>query len=166
MREDEFDVFAAVAYPRMWRVAYAWCHDTHRAEDLTQGALERVFASWSRIRPGEDAYAYARKTLINLAVSESRRRRWRRELLSDQVAEVAAPGADVDLALDTWSAVRALPPRQRAVVVLRFLEDLPVAEVAAILGCSEGTVKSQSSDALRTLRGRLAGDATTAGATP
>lgn len=158
--EESFDDFAVFAIPRLRQVAHAWSRDRHRAEDAVQGTLERVFAAWPRVRRGE-AYGYARTTLVRLLISEERRAWRRHEVTSDDPGQHERLGPDHPTAdqRDDGAALLAvlaeLPPRQRAVVVLRYLEGLTVAETAQTLRCSEGTVKSQAHDARRVLRERL-----------
>jgi RNA polymerase sigma-70 factor (sigma-E family) len=159
----DFEAFAASAMPRLRRLAHGWCRDPHRADDLVQGALERVFAAWPRVRRAEDAFAYTRTTMVRLFISEQRRP-WRRlELSSDDPPEPAVPAVDLDGRLDMVALVHELPARQRLVVLLRFVEDLSVAQVADLLGCHQGTVKSQTHVALNTLR-RLSEAETSTGA--
>jgi RNA polymerase sigma-70 factor (sigma-E family) len=152
-----FEQFVAARGPRLLRVAWLLTGDAHLAEDLLQTVLARVWPKWDRIEH-ENPEAYVRKALVHAHASWWRRK-WRGEVphgddLPDRAA-TADPFADVDLEQALAAAVRALPVRQRAVVVLRYFEDLSVAEAAEVLGCSEGTVKSQASKALRSLRERL-----------
>ncbi|WP_328291197.1 sigma-70 family RNA polymerase sigma factor [Kineococcus sp. NBC_00420] len=159
--ETSFDDFAVTAMPRLRRVAYAWCHDWHHSEDVVQDTMERVYAAWPRVRRGGQEYAYARTTLVRRLISENRRA-WRRHESSAVDEETFNAAADVhpipDTAadsaarLDTTDLLARLPLRQRAVAVLRFVEELPVAQVAELLGCSQGTVKSQAHHARTALR--------------
>ena len=128
--------------------------DRGNAEDLLQGVLERMYVRWDRIDGPPEAYA--RRALTHAAVNRWRTRRRRPELplLGDDPGG-PAPGdraAEVDLRDALVRALLTLPPRQRAVLVLRFLDDLPEEEVARALGCSVGTVKSQCAKALAKLR--------------
>ncbi|MGV9311842.1 SigE family RNA polymerase sigma factor [Streptomyces sp. NPDC003691] len=156
-----FEQFVAARGPRLLRTAWLLTGDAHLAEDLLQTALAKVWPKWPRIA-GEHPEAYIRKTLVN-TYTEWWRRRWRGEVPHAELPEGPAdPGcrpydvfARVDLEQSLAAAVRALPRRQRAVVVLRFFEDLSVAETADTLGCTQGTVKSQSAKALKTLRSVL-----------
>lgn len=162
--EESFDEFAVFAVPRLRQVANAWSRDRHRAEDAVQGTLERVFAAWPRVRRGE-AYGYARTTLVRLLISEERRPWHRHEVTSEDPGQHERLGPDHPTAEGTLeqdddgaallAALADLPARQRAVVVLRYLEGLTVTETARTLRCSEGTVKSQAHDARRALRERL-----------
>ncbi|WP_405584385.1 SigE family RNA polymerase sigma factor [Streptomyces sp. NBC_01190] len=152
-----FEEFVAARGPRLLRVAWLLTGDGHLAEDLLQTVLAKVWPKWARIAD-ENPEAYVRKALVHTHASWWRRR-WRGEVPhGDDLPDRAAPEdpfAEVDLEQTLASAIRALPVRQRSVIVLRFFEDLGIAETAEVLGCSEGTVKSQTSKALRTLRGRL-----------
>lgn len=152
-----FTAFVHDAWRPLYRTAYLLLGEHGAAEDLTQAALAKTYAGWSRIRERDAAYGYARTTLLNEARSLFRRPSWGRERPVAALPEKSAETdpSDRPAVLD---ALRGLPPRQRAVVVLRFYEDLSVAETAAALDCSTGTVKSQTSEALAKLR-RLLGDA-------
>jgi RNA polymerase sigma-70 factor (sigma-E family) len=155
--DDEFTAFASDAWRRLYRTAYMLLGDHGAAEDLAQATLTKTFATWGRIREPDAAFGYARTVLLNEARSMFRRPSWRREVPSEELPEPIryADPSDRPAVLD---ALRLLPPRQRAVIVLRFYEDLSVEQTAAALGCSTGTVKSQTSDALSKLR-RLLGAA-------
>jgi RNA polymerase sigma-70 factor (sigma-E family) len=154
--EPGFEEWVAARGPRLLRVAWLLTGDAHLAEDLLQTVLARIWPKWSRIA-AENPEAYARKALVHTHASWWRRR-WRGELPHGELPDRAAvsdPFAAVDLEDALAAAIRSLPVRQRAVVVLRYFEDLSVAETAAVLRCSEGTVKSQASKALHSLRSRL-----------
>lgn len=153
--ESEFDEFYAATWPRLFRVAYAVAGDRQYAEDALQDAYARAHHSWMSVQASRDPYAYVRRIVINAAISDRRRAWRRRERVVEQVAEhaqAAEPGVDRYL---VWPAVLDLPARQRAVVVLRYYEDLSEAQIAEVLGCRPGTVKSQAAAALATLRHRL-----------
>ncbi len=154
-RDADFADFVARAYPSLCRTASLIIGDRYLAEDVVQSALVAVYRKWDRIRHEDGAGPYARRAVVNAALSELRRPHRHRESSREDVPERAdsAPPCDVDQAV--MAAVRALPPRQRAVIVLRYVEDADVATTAAALGISEGTVKSQTSKALATLRGHL-----------
>ena len=148
-----FEAFVAASSDRLLRTAYLLCGDRGHAEDLVQTALLRTARRWRAAR--EQPEAYARRVLVNLAKD-----RWR--TLARRPAEAAfdtdveAPADESLLDRDALlRATRALPPGQRAVLVLRFLDDLSVEDTAAALGCSSGTVKSQTSRALERLRAAL-----------
>ncbi|MEU9047098.1 MULTISPECIES: SigE family RNA polymerase sigma factor [unclassified Kitasatospora] len=153
----DFEEFVAACGPKLLRVAWLLTGDRHQAEDLLQTALAKVWPKWDRIAIDRPE-AYLRKVLVNCHVSWWRRR-WTGELphgeLPDRPSVGADPYEDVVLGQVVAQAVRALAPRQRAVVVLRFFEDLSVEETAEVLRCSTGTVKSRTHHALAALRGRL-----------
>ncbi|MBC9734662.1 SigE family RNA polymerase sigma factor [Nocardioides marmotae] len=153
-----FGELVHATWPSLYRTAYLLLGDHAEAEDLVQTALAKTYASWSRVRTPEAAPAYARTVLVNTAASWFRKRGWRNERPTSELPEAAAPAGDLADRPTLLAALAQLAPRQRAVVVLRYYDDLPVAEVARALGCSEGTVKSQTSDALARLR-TLLGDA-------
>jgi RNA polymerase sigma-70 factor (sigma-E family) len=159
--EEELEQFVQGRYLALRRTAYLLCGDWHRAEDLVQGTLIKVVVA-ARRRRVESLDAYSRQVLLRLFLDENRRL-WRRRERSwaDPVeAEVAdgAAGGDRELRLTVLSALRGLPPRQRAAVVLRYWEDRSVEETAALLGVTTGTVKSQSAKALAALRAVLQDD--------
>ncbi|SFR18543.1 RNA polymerase sigma-70 factor, sigma-E family [Lentzea waywayandensis] len=151
-RDREFGEFVDARALVMRRTAYLLCGDWHRAEDIVQTALIKMYVAWSRVRK-DSADAYARKVLVRTAIDEGRRGFFQRERSVDAVPEhpVTDDSADFDLRL----ALDALPPGQRAVVVLRYWEDLSVTETARILGRTEGTVKSQAAKGLASLRDLL-----------
>jgi RNA polymerase sigma-70 factor (sigma-E family) len=139
------------------RVAYALCGDWHRADDLLQTAFVKLYVAWPRLREAERAEAYTRRILVRANVDESRRP-WRRErsgLEGHDDTHVAA-GAGMEERSTLVVALQQLPPMQRKVVVLRHLLDLSVAETAAELGISDGTVKSHTSRGMESLRAVLA----------
>lgn len=148
--DEEFtDFFAARAVP-LRRTAYLVVRDWHAAEDVVQLGFARLYVTWGRIRH-ESADAYARKVVVNEALAWLRRHR--RETVTDALPELVVASGDTQL--DVGQALGLLPGQQRAIVALRFLEDLSVAETARILDVAEGTVKSQTSRALATLRSHL-----------
>ena len=153
--EQEFAEYFAARRDAVRRTAYALCGDWHRADDLAQTAFVALHRRWRKIRDRGALDAYVRRTLVRAMIDETRRP-WRRERYVEQMPEVAAPNAEIGDTVATRSALlgglRRVPPRQRAVLVLRFLEGLDVAAVAETLKCSEGTVKSQTSRGLATLR--------------
>ncbi|RCG29102.1 SigE family RNA polymerase sigma factor [Sphaerisporangium album] len=158
--EEQFRDFVTARWRALLRTTYLLTGDHGRAEDLLQVALVRAHRRWSRI---DDPELYVRRIVINLNHSWWRRRRIA-EHLTDAPPETVPrsvdgdPQAGYDLRDELWTAVRTLPPRMRAVLVLRYFEDLPEAEVARVLGCSLGTVKSQSSRGLVRLRDLLGPD--------
>jgi RNA polymerase sigma-70 factor (sigma-E family) len=152
--DEEFDAFMRGRWAAMVRLGYALTGDVGHAEDLAQAAFARAYASWGRVRRAGDPDAYVRRIVINEHRGRFRKHRVAEELRGD-VADTASDQQE-HRALDDrpalLDALRALGPRQRAVVVLRYWLDLSEAETAAALNCSVGTVKSQASRALATLR--------------
>ncbi len=151
-RGDEFDDFVRGASTRLLRTAVLLTGDRQAAEDLVQEVFERVYVRWRWIRGGPEPYA--RKVLTNLVANRWRRKSRRPEARLSQYDDQSTPdGTDHHAVRDQLlSALQTLPPRQRAVIVLRYYEDLTEAQTAQALGCSLGTVKSQSSRALDKLR--------------
>ncbi|PKW13573.1 SigE family RNA polymerase sigma factor [Saccharopolyspora spinosa] len=153
--EDDFAEFVRVALPGLIRYGHALTGNPHDAADLVQTVLEKVGARWAKISQNcADPSAYVRKAMANSHVSRWRRTR-RETLLADFPDVPAAIQQDRLEHEPVWVALRSLPPRQRAVVVLRYYEGLSELEIAETLGVSCGTVKSQASKALATLRKRL-----------
>ena len=151
----EFTTFAAAQGPRLLRAAEYLTNDRHSAQDLVQTTLTKVFLAWSTARRG-NTYAYARRVLINAHTDTWRQRRWREDLTDQpddrpQVAQVdhAQLASDRD---ELTRALSLLTPRERAVVVLRYCEDMTERDVARALGISTGTVKSTTSRSLSKLR--------------
>ncbi len=155
--DADFTEFVQASWPGLYRTAFLLVGDRQLAEDLAQTALAKTYAAWSRIQDRAAAPAYARRTLVNTASSWFRTKGWRNELPTDDLPE-AAYTKDPSTRPAVIDALGRLPPRQRAVVVLRYYEDLSVAETADALGCSTGTVKSQTFEAFAKLR-VLLGDA-------
>ncbi len=145
---DDFAEFVAARSGALLRTAYLLTGDHHEAEDLVQTALIKVVPRWGRLREPEP---YVRRVLVNESISRWRRRRWR-ETSMPEVHDRTITGHDVDEKLVLRQALGRLAPRQRAVVVLRYFDDLTEAQTAGVLGISVGTVKSQSRDALARLR--------------
>lgn len=150
-RDREFTEFFGAHAPGLRRTAYVVVRDWHLAEDLTQQALAKLYAAWGRTRE-PTRLAYARRIVVNECLSHLRRRR--PETSVDAVPESAA-ATDAEHPLDLGTALGLLPARQRAIVALRFLEDLSVEEVGRLLDIADGTVKSQTARALDTLRRHL-----------
>lgn len=153
----DFTTWVAARHPALHRTAYLLCAgDAHTADDLTQQTLAKLYLAWGRIQDRNQIDAYARRIMVNEHRSTWRRAWKRREVVSDQLPERPVPGREYDGQGDAvWRLVQTLPPKQRAVVVLRYYDDLSEAEIAAALGISAGTVKSQASRALATLRQRV-----------
>jgi RNA polymerase sigma-70 factor (sigma-E family) len=152
--DEEFAEFARASYSGLIHAAYLLTGDRHAAEDAAQAALVRTYAAWSRVRR-DDAFAYTRRVLVNYVTD-----RWRRRLREYPASELPeqAAGADPadEVALRQWltEALATLTVRERAVIVMRYLFDLPEAAVARDLGITVGTVKSTGSRALAKLRVR------------
>ena len=154
---DSFREFVRVRFESLRMLAYVTCGDWQAAEDAVAGALARLYLRWHKVSSPE---AYARTMVVRAAIGE-KRRPWRREhAVGDAMPDVPAPDLSgvVDERLRLRAALRQVPPRQRAVLVLRFLEGLSVEETAEALGCRTGTVKSQSARGLNTLRAVLAAE--------
>jgi RNA polymerase sigma-70 factor (sigma-E family) len=162
VRDEEFSAFVR---DRRFELLQGAClltaGDTHFAEDLVQTALARLYVAWPRVRRAGTQGGYAWRIVVNAYIDEVRRPRWRRERYVAEPPDQPEPapaalfgdGIDGDV---VRSALRALPPRMRAVIVLRHWMDLSVGETAGLLGCSEGTVKSQAAKASARLRDLLA----------
>jgi RNA polymerase sigma-70 factor (sigma-E family) len=151
---DDFEAFVAARYDALLRTAYLLTGDHHDAEDLLQQCLVKAVGAWKRIEG--DPEPYVRTILVRQNVSRWRRRRWR-ELTTDSPPERHVPDTGADERMALHRALGVLAPRQRAVIVLRYFEDLTEAQTADVLGISVGTVKSQSRDALRRLREEVPG---------
>ncbi|MCD0443345.1 SigE family RNA polymerase sigma factor [Glycomyces sp. A-F 0318] len=150
-QEREFREYVQARRPGLVRTAYLMCGDWHRAEDVVQSSLVKLYAAWSKTRL-ETADAYTRRIVTNTLIDESRRGWFRRERSYAELPEGVADGGAPEERLTAVAALAQLPPRQRATLVLRFWEDLPVAETARIMRCSAGTIKSQTARGLQTLR--------------
>ncbi len=152
--DEEFREFMRGRWPAMVRLAYGLTGDQGHAEDVAQAAFARAYASWSRVARTGDPDAYVRKIVINENLSRFRKRRVAEDLVGAVPEAPAAAAADPLADSETLlRALRRLGARQRAVIVLRYWMDMSEAETAAALNCSVGTVKSQASRALATLRG-------------
>jgi len=154
-RDEEFRAFVVARRPALLRLATLLsAGDEHLAEDLVQTALTRLYVAWRRVEREQGPEAYARRILVNENNSIWRRAWKKREVSSDEVPERQAVSDRYDEGQSSalWDHVQTLPKKQRAVVVLRYYEELSEAETAEVLGISVGTVKSQASRALATLR--------------
>ncbi|HET6286035.1 MAG TPA: SigE family RNA polymerase sigma factor [Amycolatopsis sp.] len=153
--EQEFAEYFAAKRDSVRRTAYMLCGDWHRADDLAQTAFVALHRRWKKIRERAATDAYVRKTLVRAAIDESRRP-WRREWQTEVLPEPPQDGFDLGEQVvtreDLLAALREVPPKQRAVLVLRFFEGLDVGAAAKALGCSEGNVKSQTARGLANLR--------------
>jgi RNA polymerase sigma-70 factor (sigma-E family) len=165
--ESAYTAYVTGRLPALRRTAYLLCGDEHRADDLVQVTITKLFLHWRRASAADSLDGYVRAMLVRTFLSERRLGWVRRIRLVGSPHDTPAPAAlsDVDSAgvetrLVVHKALTRIAPRARAVLVLRFLLDLPVAEVAAVLGCSEGNVKSQTSAGLAALRRLLDGQLT------
>jgi RNA polymerase sigma-70 factor (sigma-E family) len=153
--EQEFAEYFVARREAVRRMAYMMCGDWHRADDLAQTAFIALHRHWRKVRDKGALDAYVRRTLTRAVLDESRRP-WRRERAAETLPDSPVDDPDVDDSVSTRqtliAGLRKVPPKQRAVLVLRFLEGLDVAGVAAVMRCSEGTVKSQCARGLATLR--------------
>jgi RNA polymerase sigma-70 factor (sigma-E family) len=153
---DQFEEFVANRFPALYRYAYVLTGNQHDAEDLVQEALTRTGVAWSRVRRKDDPEGYVRTTMARIMANK-----WRRPKLETYVENVPEDGAE-DPEIDRITemdgldaALSSLPRRMRAVLVLRYFEQLSEEETAQALGCSKGTVKSQASRALAKLRANM-----------
>jgi RNA polymerase sigma-70 factor (sigma-E family) len=145
-----FEAFVAERLPHLLKLGRALAGDEHRGADLVQDALERTLLNWSRV---EDPDSYVRRAMVNRSVSVWRKLRRERPLPEHD--DTGTPREDRPHDHELFAAVRRLPPRQRAVIALRYYEDLTEARTAEVLGCSVGTVKRQASEAMAKLRAQL-----------
>ncbi len=156
--QGEIEAYVEGAMPRLVGLAYAMTGSKADAEDLVQDTLATVITKWSRVSAAENIDAYVRRTMVNTLISK-KRRRWTTEVVSHEAvtddrsqpasAGVAQQVTDRDAVL---GLLRELPDRQRAVMALRYYEDLPDAQIAHALGCSEQAVRSAAHNAMKTLR--------------
>ena len=154
MDASAFIEYVVARRPQLFRTACLLCGDPHRAEDVVQDALARLYSSWDRVSRMENIDGYVRRIIVNAHYSD-RRRPWRRERAGEPKDVPLDPGFPVEDADAIRTALRALPPGQRRVIVLRHVWNLTIAETAAELDISTGTVKSQSADAVAALRRAL-----------
>ncbi|WP_283135785.1 SigE family RNA polymerase sigma factor [Rhizohabitans arisaemae] len=152
---ERFAEFVAARGTRLLRTAHLTCGSAAEAEDVLQTALERAYRNWHRLEWGVDPEPYVRRIIVNLVISRARRRAVLRLIPTGSPPEFPVTGTDLDLRQTLMQGLRALPPRQRAVIVLRYWEDMTELQAAETLGCSVGTIKSQTSKALARLRALL-----------
>lgn len=153
---EDFGEYVAARQRSLVRMAYLLTGQRESAEDLVQAALARTYLAWGRIRDKAAADGYVRKIMVREHIGWWRRAWRHRERTVENVPDKGAtPAHDPCERDELWQLVKTLPPRQKAVVVLRFYEDLSEAQTAELLDCSIGTVKSQTSRALAKLRTRL-----------
>ena len=147
---SEFDAFVTARGPSLLRTAFLLTGDRQRAEDLVQTALGKTWPRWDSVAAGPRE-AYVRKVMLTTYIAWWRRR-WNGEYPTSALPEQPASDRDLDQRRDLLTALASLPKGQRAVIVLRYFEDLTEAQTAELLGCTVGTVKSQAARALATLR--------------
>ena len=158
-----FAEFVASRGRALHRAAYLMVGDDALAQDLVQEALTKTYVAWPRLRDPRNAEAYCRKAITTTAISWFRRKAWNNERPTEHLPEdssipSAGPVEQVADRDEVWRALLAIPPRQRAALVLRYYEDLTEAQTAEAMGCAVGTVKSQVAAALSKLRTRLGDD--------
>ena len=151
-RDVAFAEYFAARSGAMRGTAFLLCGDWHRAEDLVQTAFTKLYTHWNRVTRHESLDPYVRQVLIRAFIDDGRRGWWRRERPQETPIEREAAQVSADDRLVLLRALAGVPPRQRAVLVLRYWEDMSVEETAVALGCSTGTVKSQAARGLDTLR--------------
>ena len=155
--DEDFATFARDRQQQLYRTAYLLCGNRERAQDLVQSTLVALLRSWSKARIAENPDAYARTALVRTFLSERRRLRREAEVQALALSRDPAGGGrgaegDVELRILILEALRSLPPKPRAMVILRYWEDLSIEQTAGVLGCSTGNVKSQCSRSLDKLR--------------
>jgi len=155
--DGQFADYITARLPALRRLAFLLCQDWHRADDLAQAAAIKAYTHWVKAARADNTDAYVNAILVREFLHE-RRSAWARLVSLTEAPETAARQADHDSSLDLRSAVVALPPRQRAVLVLRFYCDLNTYQTAEALGCTPGTVKSQTAKALDSLRKSVGSD--------
>ena len=152
-RDDSFVAFVDARSAALLRTArLLTAGDQHAAEDLVQTALEKAYVAWPRIERRGAQEAYVRSIMTRAAIDRSRQRGRRGEVVTDDVPDVPVHQVGPEDRDHVFSLLGALPPRQRAVMVLRYYDDLSEAQIADTLGCSAGTVKAHASRALAALR--------------
>ena len=161
--EQEFGDYVVARSRRLCEFAYLLCGDWHAAEDAVQTALAKLFVAWRRLRERESMDAYVRRIVVRVIIDQRRLLRSQRESSWAEPPDVTPIGDAAEAMPERLAVLAALakvPPRQRAVLVLRFFEEQSIEETAEALRCSTGTVKSQTARGLRTLRALLATELT------
>jgi RNA polymerase sigma-70 factor (sigma-E family) len=158
-RDADYTEYVEFRLPALRRLALLLCQDRHRADDLVQQAVIRVYMHWGKASAADNTDAYVNAILVREFLHERRSGWTRRVSVTNELPDEPILTADRDGLMDLQAAVATLPPGQRAVLVLRYYCDLNVDQTAAALGCSTGTVKSQTAKAIAALRGRLKSDA-------
>jgi RNA polymerase sigma-70 factor (sigma-E family) len=156
--ERDFVEYVEARQQALVRFAFLLTSDHHTAEDLVQTALAKTFLTWDRLRDRGAVDSYVRRIIVNENTSMWRRAWKRRERTSEILPDRGTVDPDVETRDAMWKVVQSLPPRQRATVVLRYYEDLSEADTAAVLGCSVGNVKSQTSRGLAAMRAAVTAD--------
>lgn len=156
----EYESFVRSHGGALFRIAFLMCQDHHEAQDLVQSALAKIYTAWGRVQKVEHPEAYARQVLVRTFLSRRRRARVRELPLREDQQHPAAAGTDLDLRLTLLAALRRLPARNRAVVVLRYLEDHSIQDVATMLEISPAAVKSLNTRSLALLRESFGTDRT------
>ncbi len=159
-RDRAFTEYFVARSGAMRGTAFLLCGDWHRAEDLVQTTFSKLFVHWNRVARHEALDPYVRKVLIRAFIDDGRRSRWWREQPQDPPADRAAAPVPTDDRLVLMEALARVPPRQRAVLVLRYWEDMSVEDTATLLNCSAGNVKSQAARGLDTLRALMSSPVT------
>jgi RNA polymerase sigma-70 factor (sigma-E family) len=154
-RDAAFADYFARRSDVMRRTAYLLCGDWHRAEDLVQATFTKLYLAWRRVNRHEALDAYARQTLVRTFLSERRLGWFRKVRSTSELTETPVDDATPEDRLVMLDALSRVPPGQRAVLVLRYWEDMSIDDTAKVLKCSTGTVKSQAARGLQTLRGLL-----------
>jgi RNA polymerase sigma-70 factor (sigma-E family) len=151
-RDEEFTAFVAANTHRLRRTAFLLCGSWHLADDAVQSALIKLYLNWDRVRARKSMEGFVRTTMVRGLIDESRRP-WRRELSSARLPDTReVEQMNLVDRLLVRQMLCGVPPRQRAVLVLRYFDDCSVSETAKVIGCSEGTVKSQTAHGLARLR--------------
>jgi RNA polymerase sigma-70 factor (sigma-E family) len=157
-RPGSYDEFVAARSAQLFRSAYLMTDNRTDAEDLLQTTLIKLYVGWRRAAGADSVEAYARRILVNTLISSRRPKRFTHERLLARPPDPVSTDADPEDRLAIWPHIVSLPARQRAVVVLRYYEELSEKEIAHALGCAAGTVKSTAAAALRTLKARMEED--------
>jgi RNA polymerase sigma-70 factor (sigma-E family) len=155
--EADYREYVVTRMDTLRRTAYLLCHDWHTADDVVSTTLGKLYDKWRRARQADSLDAYVRVMLLHTWLDE-RRRPWHREAVTDRMPEVPAQAAPPPDETGLLALLRALPPKRRAVLVLRFYLDHSVEETAEMLGISTGTVKSQTARGLAALRKAISQD--------
>ncbi|XVS67049.1 SigE family RNA polymerase sigma factor [Actinosynnema sp. CA-299493] len=158
-RDEEFSRFFASRFDQARRTAYALCGDWLEAEEIAQNAFVRLYAHWPKVRR-ESAEAYLRTIVTRLFLDSRRRGRGREQAVASPPESTVEADTSSDERQPLLAALRHVPPRQRAVLVLRYVHDLSIEQAAEVLRCSTGTVKSQTARGLQTLREAYRGAST------